>query len=100
MCIFSLLALISSVRCLVLQVTKVPWIIFLITLFGTIGGILSGIHSFANTLYKLAYDKWHEWHPGQSGSGRVGVTADTDDPTNSGDQVNAGAPPRAAATPS
>ncbi len=87
MCIFSFLALISSVGCLVLQLTKVPWFTFAITLFGTIGGWLTTMYTVANMFYSPAHDRWDAW---RTGSGRVGPAADTDDSTNGGDQLNAG----------
>jgi hypothetical protein len=86
-CIFSFLALISSVGCLVLQLTKVPWFTFAITLFGTIGGWLTTMYTVANMFYSPAHDRWDAW---RTGSGRVGPAADTDDSTNGGDQLNAG----------
>jgi hypothetical protein len=89
-CIFSLLALISSVGCLVLQLTKVPWFTFAVTLFGTIGGWLTTMYTVANMFYSPAHDRWHAWCTRRTGSGRVGPAADTDDSTNDGDQFNAG----------
>ncbi len=83
MCIFSLLALISSVGCLVLQLTKVPWFTFAITLFGTIGGWLTTMYTVANMFYSPAHDRWDAWCNRRTGSGRVG------DSTNGGDQSNA-----------
>jgi hypothetical protein len=89
-CIFSLLALVSSVDCLVLQLTKVPWFTFAITLFGIIGGWLTTMYTVANVFYSPAHDRWDAWCTRRTGSGRVGTAADTDDSTNGRDQSNAG----------
>ncbi len=90
MCIFSLLALISSVGCLFLQLTKVPWFTFAITLFGTIGGWLTTMYTVANMFYSPAHDRWHACCTRRTGSGRLDPAADTDDSTNGGDQFDAG----------